>query len=168
MLSGESLQRGAVETLGTVLHECAHALAKARGIQDTSRQGRFHNKRFKKLAEELGIEVTNDKRIGWSPTTVPQETQAIYRNEIAALGKALKAHRLVKPKPERPKTTVTLETESGRKLTVPISTFVKGDVLDADTLQRFVPVEITPELEAALEKAEQFERLTALVKEVEG
>ncbi|MFD1534873.1 hypothetical protein [Pseudonocardia aurantiaca] len=34
-------------------HEkAAHALAHVRGIKDTSRQGRWHNARFKALAEE--------------------------------------------------------------------------------------------------------------------
>lgn len=46
----------------------AHALAHVRGIKDTSRQGRWHNTKFKALAEELGIEVSKDPRIGWSPT----------------------------------------------------------------------------------------------------
>ena len=46
MISGEGLKRGAPAVLGTLLHEAAHALAAARGIQDTSRQGRYHNKRL--------------------------------------------------------------------------------------------------------------------------
>jgi hypothetical protein len=52
-------------------------LAHVRGIKDTSRQGRWHNARFKALAEELGIEVTKDPRIGWSPTNLPAETRAV-------------------------------------------------------------------------------------------
>ena len=43
MISGEGLRRTPREVLGTLLHEAAHALATARGIQDTSRQGRYHN-----------------------------------------------------------------------------------------------------------------------------
>ena len=37
MISGEGLRRSAREVLGTLLHEAAHALAAARGIQDTGR-----------------------------------------------------------------------------------------------------------------------------------
>src|SRR5690242_5020728 len=55
MISGEGLRRTASDVLGTLLHEAAHALAHARGIKDTSRQGRYHNKHFKTLAEELGL-----------------------------------------------------------------------------------------------------------------
>ena len=74
-VGGEGLARGPVEVLGTLLHEAAHALANVRGIKDTSRQGRWHNAKFKALAEELGIEVTKDDRIGWSPTTVAAATR---------------------------------------------------------------------------------------------
>ena len=49
MISGEGLRRTAREVLATLLHEAAHALAHARGIKDTSRQGRYHNTKFKKL-----------------------------------------------------------------------------------------------------------------------
>ena len=41
MISGEGLRRTPDEVLGTLLHEAAHALAHARGIKDTSRQGRY-------------------------------------------------------------------------------------------------------------------------------
>jgi len=41
------------------------------GIKDISRQGRWHNARFKAHTEELGIEVAEDPRIGWSPTSIP-------------------------------------------------------------------------------------------------
>ena len=51
MISGEGLRRTPEDVLGTLLHEAAHALAHARGIKDTSRQGRYHNKHFKTLAE---------------------------------------------------------------------------------------------------------------------
>ena len=51
MISGEGLRRTPDEVLGTLLHEAAHALAHARGIKDTSRQGRYHNKHFKTYAE---------------------------------------------------------------------------------------------------------------------
>lgn len=92
-VGGEGLRRGPVEVLGTLLHEAAHALAHVRGIQDTSRQGRWHNARFKALATELGIEVTKDPRIGWSPTTVTPATREQYAAVIAALGAALRLHR---------------------------------------------------------------------------
>ena len=60
-VDGDGLNRGAVVVLGTLLHEATHALAQVRNINDTSRRGR-HNRRFAKLAEELGLE--HDRRLG--------------------------------------------------------------------------------------------------------
>jgi hypothetical protein len=79
--------------LATLLHEAAHALAHKRGVKDTSRQGRYHNRRFKALAEELGLHVDHDPRLGWSPTTLPDVTAARYAPVTAALERAITAHR---------------------------------------------------------------------------
>lgn len=85
LLAGESLERDPADTLGTLIHEAAHALAAARGIKDTSRGGRYHNGRYRKLAEELGLDVQKAGRIGWSATTMRPETIAAYEAEIEAL-----------------------------------------------------------------------------------
>jgi curved DNA-binding protein CbpA len=89
MISGEGLRRGAPAVLGTLLHEAAHALAAARGIQDTSRQGRYHNTRYKTCASELGITVEHDQRLGWSCTTVPEATLRAYAQQVYDLNNAL-------------------------------------------------------------------------------
>ena len=68
-VGGEGLARGARPVLATLLHEAAHALAHRRGVKDTSRQGRYHNQRFKTIAEELGLEVEHHPSLGWSVTT---------------------------------------------------------------------------------------------------
>jgi hypothetical protein len=92
-IGGEGLARGGRELLGTLLHEAAHGVAAARGIQDTSRQGRFHNTRYADLARELGLEVAKTGTIGWSATTVPDATAARYRAELRRLDAALVAWR---------------------------------------------------------------------------
>jgi hypothetical protein len=89
LVGGEGLQRGPVDVLGTLLHEAAHGLAQARGIQDTSRQGRYHNRRYATLARELGLEVASVQPIGWSATTVPEHTAASYMGQLADLAAAL-------------------------------------------------------------------------------
>ena len=83
MISGEGLRRSPAEVLGTLLHEAAHALAHARGIKDTSRQGRYHNKHFKTHAEELGLTVEHDDRNGWSASTITRATQTAYARQLA-------------------------------------------------------------------------------------
>src|SRR6202044_141298 len=59
----------------------------------TSRQGRFHNARYRALAEELGLVVAKTGNIGWSETTVPDASAALYRNELRRLDEALVAYR---------------------------------------------------------------------------
>jgi hypothetical protein len=93
-VGGEGLARGPRAVLGTLLHEATHGVAATRSIKDTSRQGRYHNTRFRDLATELGIRVERDPRIGWSITTVPEATAQHYGDQIAALDTAIKAHRL--------------------------------------------------------------------------
>jgi hypothetical protein len=89
LVGGEGLQRGPVDVLGTLLHEAAHGLAQARGIADTSRQGRYHNRRYAALARELGLAVTNLQPIGWSATTVPDPTANRYAAQLGDLTAAL-------------------------------------------------------------------------------
>jgi hypothetical protein len=79
LIGGEGLERRPEPVFATLLHEAAHALAHAREIQDTTRQGRYHNLRFRALAEELGLVVTPAPGIGWSATTLPAATAALYR-----------------------------------------------------------------------------------------
>ena len=93
LVGGEGLQRGPVDVLGTLLHEAAHGLAQARDIQDTSRQGRYHNANFKYIAEEMGIVVEHDAQLGWSSTTMPDETAALYSAEIMDLDASITAYR---------------------------------------------------------------------------
>jgi curved DNA-binding protein CbpA len=89
MISGEGLRRTAREVLATLLHEAAHALAHERGIKDTSRQGRYHNKQFKIHAEELGLTVEHDDRNGWSASTITPAAERAYARQLDALTEAM-------------------------------------------------------------------------------
>ena len=66
LVDGEGLALGRKELLNTLLHEAAHGLGWARGLQNTSRGGRYHNRRYKALAEEMGLGVAQVGSIGWS------------------------------------------------------------------------------------------------------
>lgn len=92
-VGGEGLARGARDVLGTMLHEASHGIAATRKIQDTSRQGRYHNGEFKSIAEEVGIEVSRDPTIGWSLTTLPDRTAALYAEQVIELAEAIRLHR---------------------------------------------------------------------------
>jgi curved DNA-binding protein CbpA len=89
MISGEGLRREPLPVLGTLLHEAAHSLAACRGIQDTSRQGRYHNKKYALLARELGLDVAEDTQFGWTVTTVPGATVTRYETQLAHLKAAM-------------------------------------------------------------------------------
>jgi len=94
-VGGEGLARGAAEVLGTLLHEAAHGMATTRQIQDTSRQGRYHNAKFAAIAREVGIEVEHSRELGWSTTTVPETTAEDYHEQVAALDAAIFAYRRI-------------------------------------------------------------------------
>lgn len=94
LISAESLARGPEATLGTLIHELAHARANALDIRDTSNNNRYHNKRFKKLGEEMGLELELGGTIGWSMTTLPQATADKYRAGLDKLAKSLVTYRV--------------------------------------------------------------------------
>jgi curved DNA-binding protein CbpA len=133
MISGEGLRRDPLSVLGTLLHEAAHALAAARGIQDTSRQGRYHNKKFKTCAEELGITVEHDQRIGWSLTTVPDETATAYERQLAALQIAMTLWRIDEYNPtgttRRNTNLLAAACPCGRSIRAAASTLAEAPVI---------------------------------------
>lgn len=125
-VGGEGLARGGAELLGTLLHEAAHGVARARGVQDTSRQGRYHNTRFKLIGEELGLELAIAPGIGWSTTVVPEPTAGLYSPEVNELSRALVAHRLSESRPGGRGTSnngVSAVCGCGRRIRVARSTF---------------------------------------------
>lgn len=80
-LSAETLNRHYYATVATLLHEMVHHYCNQNGIKDTSRQGRYHNKMFKKIAEERGLIVNYASSIGWS-LTEPTEKLKEYIDSL--------------------------------------------------------------------------------------
>lgn len=77
-----------------VLHEAAHGLAIARGIRDTSRGGRYHNRRFLAVALELGLVHpgrTSDS--GFVAVRASAETRVRYRETIERWNRAIEVNR---------------------------------------------------------------------------
>jgi hypothetical protein len=97
-IAGECLAEGPRQTLQTMLHEAVHALAHARRVKDTSRGGKYHNKReFVALARELGLAWPDGQRphpvIGFSEVTLTEPTVADYADTLAYLGAATRLYR---------------------------------------------------------------------------
>jgi len=91
-MAGETLAKGARQVLQTMLHEGAHTLARIRGVQDTSRQGRWHNMKFVGLAQEMGLEYRSsqaDKSIGYSAVVLKDETTEEYADLLDELDKEI-------------------------------------------------------------------------------
>jgi hypothetical protein len=59
-VAGELLGQGGREVLAVMVHEAAHGVAHTRGIADTSSAGRYHNRKFVAIAEELGLRTPNE------------------------------------------------------------------------------------------------------------
>lgn len=74
-IAGDYLgERTVRQTITTLMHEMVHLYNIQNGIKDTTRSGIYHNKNFKKTAEEHGLEVEQVNQIGWCRTTPTPET----------------------------------------------------------------------------------------------
>lgn len=112
-MAGETMAKGARQVLQTMLHEAAHVLARVRDLKDTSRQGRWHNKVFRTLAEEMGLEhrkASADVQHGFSFVTLTAETEAKYADLLDELDREI---RLVVDLPWFLKGTAKPEGEEG-------------------------------------------------------
>jgi hypothetical protein len=86
LITQDGLADRAAEVLATLLHEAAHSVACKRGINDTSRQGRYHNHRFQMVARELGLRVAQDSVFGWTRTDLRTSTAVAYSDVLRQLG----------------------------------------------------------------------------------
>ena len=75
-LCAEHLTRPFEEVCATLLHEMVHLDNIAKEIKDTSRNGAYHNKRFKQTAEQHGLVIGRDEKYGWTVTSLNDETKA--------------------------------------------------------------------------------------------
>lgn len=63
-LCAEYLNRPFEETCGTLLHEMVHLQNLQDNVQDTSRSGSYHNRKFKETAEAHGLTVEKGEKYG--------------------------------------------------------------------------------------------------------
>jgi hypothetical protein len=143
LVSGEGLHRGPIDVLGTLLHEAAHGLAHARKLSDTSRQGRYHNRRYATLARELGLDVAHLQPIGWSVTSVPDQTATHYPEVLAELAEALvlwrRAERASPAGSGRSRNALACSCGCGRRIRVARSVLELAPIVCAGCAQPFEP-----------------------------
>lgn len=68
-----TLARPIEEVAATLLHEMVHYYNFVNGVQDCSRNGTYHNRKFKKAAEARGLIVQHSEKYGWSHTSPSDE-----------------------------------------------------------------------------------------------
>lgn len=69
-MCAEHLNRPFEEICSTLIHEMVHLMNLQNGVQDTSRSGLYHNRKFKQTAEEHGLIVEKDAKYGWCITSL--------------------------------------------------------------------------------------------------
>jgi hypothetical protein len=116
-VSGETLGLGAVSALTTLLHEATHVLAHVRGVQDTSRGLRYHNRLFVETARTFGLDYpwpAPHPSFGFSAVTLDELGLTYWAGELATLEAEIKAtvglggFTIAKPTdPTDPRVTVT-------------------------------------------------------------
>lgn len=75
-LCAEHLARPFTEVCATLLHEMVHLWNLQNEVQDTSRGGTYHNKKFKQVAEEHGLIIEQHPKYGWTITTLNDEAKS--------------------------------------------------------------------------------------------
>ena len=81
-MTAQQLHRPINEIAATLIHEMCHQYASVHDMKDTSRSGNYHNKLYKKIAETHGLTVECVPQIGWSHTTLTNETAAMIADYV--------------------------------------------------------------------------------------
>lgn len=67
-IAAEVLNYPIEETLDTMLHEMVHLYCRENGIKEVSRGGKYHNGKFKAIAEAHGLTCVPCGQYGWNTT----------------------------------------------------------------------------------------------------
>ncbi len=123
-----TVEAGSKPVLECLLHLATHALCYAREVPETTNRGMRHNKRFRDVARELGMEWPQGEpphpSRGFSPIPLTAEAEKGYLPLLVALEKALKGMGRAMPEPP-------VKGRSGTRITLqcactPVRTFQIG------------------------------------------
>lgn len=81
-LCAEYIARPFEDVVGTMLHEMVHLFNIYAGVRDTSRNGFYHNKRFKEAAEAHGLIVKKGSPYGYYKTTLTDTAKIFAENNL--------------------------------------------------------------------------------------
>lgn len=65
-IAAEVLTYPIEETIDTLIHEMVHIYCRENGIKEVSRNGSYHNKKFKEIAEAHGLTCFDAGKYGWN------------------------------------------------------------------------------------------------------
>lgn len=148
MLSGETLDRDAADLFETILHEAAHGVNATRSIQDTSRGGRFHNKKYARTAQEMGLEVSQHPSYGWCITALKPETTAMYSAEIEEITRVASGYkRLLSFSKEKKQRGLIVASCGCRKIRLSKKALEQGSITCNACNKEFEPEETEEENE---------------------
>ena len=72
-MAADWLERPIENVVSTLIHEMTHLYNMQMGIQDCSRGGTYHNKKFKEEAEKHMISIEKHEKYGWTLTSPTDE-----------------------------------------------------------------------------------------------
>lgn len=72
-IAADWLDRPIENVVTTMIHEMVHLYNIQNGIQDCSRGGSYHNRKFKTEAEKHMLKIDKDERYGWTITSPTDE-----------------------------------------------------------------------------------------------
>lgn len=81
-ICAEYLTRDKYGIYGTLLHEMVHLYNAIHEVKDTTNNFIYHNKRFKNEAEQRGLIIEHDKKLGWSITTLSEEAKEYFDSTL--------------------------------------------------------------------------------------
>jgi hypothetical protein len=90
----------AEDVLVTLLHEACHVYAEVNGVKDTSRDGRYHNRRFAEIAIQIGLQVERHPQYGHHTTRLSARGRHDYADLLGELDRGLVLVR--QPRPTEP------------------------------------------------------------------
>jgi hypothetical protein len=114
------------------------------GSPTPAAKGRYHNAKYKALAEELGLLVERDPVIGWSLTTLAPATATAYADTIADLDRAITLHRRHEAPSAggaRPGNLVPAACACPRRIRVAPGTLALGAIICSVCASEFPPVD---------------------------
>jgi hypothetical protein len=92
-LGAEKLNRPLVESIATLIHEMVHLYCMVNGIHDTSKNGVYHNRKFKTEAERRDLKIDRHTNYGYTITS-PTDNLIRFCEFNFGTGSEMKLHRV--------------------------------------------------------------------------